>query len=79
MNPVKSQPTLLTSYPDLFLCFQVHSNEPGVIYDLFEKEKLPRLPFSIDQNGVIYVTDPLDREEKDTVSKHIKPHQWERL
>ncbi|KFR01704.1 Cadherin-17, partial [Nipponia nippon] len=45
---------------------QVHSNEPDVIYELFEKEKLPRLPFSIDQNGVIYVTKPLDREEKDT-------------
>ncbi|XP_054048796.1 cadherin-17 isoform X1 [Rissa tridactyla] len=47
---------------------QVQSNEQGVIYDLFEKEKLPRLPFSIDQNGVIYVTEPLDREEKDTYS-----------
>ncbi|KAM6208927.1 cadherin-17 [Sarcoramphus papa] len=47
---------------------QVHSNEPDVIYGLFEKEKLPRLPFSIDQNGVIYVTEPLDREEKDTYS-----------
>ncbi|PKK34448.1 cadherin 17, LI cadherin (liver-intestine) [Columba livia] len=45
---------------------QVQSNEPNVIYDIFEKEKLPRLPFSIDQNGVIYVTEPLDREEKDT-------------
>ncbi|NXX14057.1 CAD17 protein, partial [Podargus strigoides] len=45
---------------------QVHSNEPDVIYDIFEKEKLPRLPFSIDQDGVIYVTEPLDREKKDT-------------
>ncbi|KFZ61992.1 Cadherin-17, partial [Podiceps cristatus] len=45
---------------------QVHSNEPDVIYDLFEKEKLSRFPFSIDQEGVIYVTEPLDREEKDT-------------
>ncbi|NXE07094.1 CAD17 protein, partial [Lophotis ruficrista] len=45
---------------------QVQSNEPDVIYDLFEKENLPRLPFSIDQNGVIYVTKPLDREEEDT-------------
>ncbi|KFZ57033.1 Cadherin-17, partial [Antrostomus carolinensis] len=45
---------------------QVHSNEPDVIYDIFEKEKLPRLPFSIDQDGVIYVTEPLDREEKDS-------------
>ncbi|NXV02584.1 CAD17 protein, partial [Cettia cetti] len=45
---------------------KVQSNEPGVIYDIFEKEKLPRLPFSISQNGDIYVTEPLDREEKDT-------------
>ncbi|NXL56734.1 CAD17 protein, partial [Chordeiles acutipennis] len=45
---------------------QVHSNEPDVIYGIFEKEKLPRLPFSIDQDGVIYVTEPLDREEKDS-------------
>ncbi|NXI63220.1 CAD17 protein, partial [Anseranas semipalmata] len=47
---------------------QVHSNEADVIYELFEKEKLARLPFSIDQNGVIYVTEPLDREEKDAYS-----------
>ncbi|NWR30173.1 CAD17 protein, partial [Tachuris rubrigastra] len=45
---------------------QVKSNEMDVIYDIFEKEKLPRLPFSISQDGVIYVTNPLDREEKDT-------------
>ncbi|NXA76575.1 CAD17 protein, partial [Thryothorus ludovicianus] len=45
---------------------KVQSNEPGVIYDIFEKEKLPRLPFSISENGDIYVTEPLDREEKDT-------------
>ncbi|NWV50557.1 CAD17 protein, partial [Daphoenositta chrysoptera] len=45
---------------------KVQSNEPDVIYDLFEKEKLPRLPFSISKNGDIYVTEPLDREEKDT-------------
>lgn len=56
----------------------MHSNEPDVIYDVFEKESLPRLPFSIDQNGVIYVTEPLDREEKDSVSKLIKPHRWDR-
>ncbi|NXC27794.1 CAD17 protein, partial [Campylorhamphus procurvoides] len=45
---------------------RVQSNDPDVIYDLFEKEKLPRLPFSISQDGVIYVTEPLDREERDT-------------
>ncbi|NXE33858.1 CAD17 protein, partial [Ptilorrhoa leucosticta] len=45
---------------------KVQSNEPDAIYDIFEKEKLPRLPFSISKNGDIYVTEPLDREEKDT-------------
>ncbi|NWT65852.1 CAD17 protein, partial [Prunella himalayana] len=45
---------------------KVQSNEPGAIYGIFEKEKLPRLPFSISENGDIYVTQPLDREEKDT-------------
>ncbi|KAG8520439.1 Cadherin-17, partial [Galemys pyrenaicus] len=48
---------------------QVQWNEPGAHYSLVEKEKLPRFPFSIDQEGAIYVTQPLDREEKDSVSK----------
>ncbi|XP_065608901.1 cadherin-17 [Cyrtonyx montezumae] len=47
---------------------QVQSNEPEVIYEVFEKESLDGLPFSIDQNGYIYVTKPLDREEKDAYS-----------
>ncbi|XP_042695870.1 cadherin-17 [Centrocercus urophasianus] len=47
---------------------QVQSNEPDVIYEVFEKENLGKLPFSIDQNGFIYVTEPLDREEKDAYS-----------
>ncbi|KAM7075593.1 cadherin-17 [Molossus nigricans] len=45
---------------------QVRWNEPGAHYSLVEKEKLPRFPFSIDQEGNIYVTQPLDREEKDS-------------
>ncbi|XP_026351513.1 cadherin-17 [Ursus americanus] len=45
---------------------QVQWNEPGAQYVLVDKEKLPRFPFSIDQEGVIYVTQPLDREEKDS-------------
>ncbi|XP_010156197.1 PREDICTED: cadherin-17, partial [Eurypyga helias] len=58
---------------------EVHSNDPDVIYELFEKEKLPRLPFSIDQNGVIYVTEPLDREEKDSYTFFVvtKDHEGE--
>lgn len=45
---------------------QVRWNEPGAQYSLVEKEKLPRFPFSIDQEGDIYVNQPLDREEKDS-------------
>ncbi|XP_004850163.1 cadherin-17 [Heterocephalus glaber] len=45
---------------------QVRWNDPGAQYSLVEKEKLPRFPFSIDQEGDIYVTQPLDREEKDS-------------
>lgn len=48
---------------------QVRWNEPGAHYSLVEKEKLPRFPFLIDQEGDIYVTQPLDREEKDAVSR----------
>lgn len=48
---------------------QVRWNDPGAQYSLVDKEKLPRFPFSIDQEGDIYVTQPLDREEKDAVSK----------
>nr|XP_016815174.2 cadherin-17 isoform X1 [Pan troglodytes] len=44
---------------------QVQWNDPGARYSLVDKEKLPRFPFSIDQEGDIYVTQPLDREEKD--------------
>lgn len=56
----------------------MQSNEPDVIYEVFEKESLGKLPFSIDQNGFIYVTEPLDREEKDAVSKHVQLSWWER-
>ncbi|XP_039378955.1 cadherin-17 [Mauremys reevesii] len=47
---------------------QVQWNEPGAIYDLLQRERLPRFPFTIDQNGMIYVTEPLDREEKESYS-----------
>ncbi|KAM9308425.1 cadherin-17 [Gastrophryne carolinensis] len=43
---------------------QVRWNEEGVIYELHQREKLPRFPFIIDQNGDINVTEPLDREER---------------
>ncbi|XP_057646824.1 cadherin-17 isoform X7 [Chionomys nivalis] len=45
---------------------QVQWNDPGAYYSLVNKEKLPQFPFSIDQEGNIYVTQPLDREEKES-------------
>ena len=50
---------------------QVRWNEPGAHYSLIEKEKLPTFPFSIDQKGDIYVTQPLDREEKGSYVFHV--------
>ncbi|XP_042320066.1 cadherin-17 [Sceloporus undulatus] len=48
---------------------QVQWNNPGAKYEISSKEKPPmKLPFMIDQNGTIYVTEPLDREEKDSYS-----------
>lgn len=47
---------------------QVQWNEPGAKYELLEKERLSKFPFTIDQNGTIYVTEPLDREEKEQYS-----------
>lgn len=51
--------------PHPFKITQVQWNDPGAQYALVEKEKLPRFPFSIDQEGNIYVTQPLDQEEKE--------------
>ncbi|XP_067391886.1 cadherin-17 [Emydura macquarii macquarii] len=47
---------------------QVCWNDPGAKYELMQKERLSRFPFTIDQNGTIYVTEPLDREEKELYS-----------
>uniref|UniRef100_A0A7M4E269 Cadherin 17 n=1 Tax=Crocodylus porosus TaxID=8502 RepID=A0A7M4E269_CROPO len=44
---------------------QVQWNDPDAKYELLPKERLPRFPFMINKNGTIYVTEPLDREEKD--------------
>ncbi|XP_048385578.1 cadherin-17 [Stegostoma tigrinum] len=44
---------------------RVQWNEPGAIYELKSKVKIayPKFPFTIDANGNISVTEPLDREE----------------
>ncbi|XP_078543160.1 cadherin-17 [Lissotriton helveticus] len=43
---------------------EMRCNEPNANYELLQKEKLPRFPFTIDQKGDIFVTEPLDREIK---------------
>uniref|UniRef100_F6WJ35 Cadherin 17 n=1 Tax=Ornithorhynchus anatinus TaxID=9258 RepID=F6WJ35_ORNAN len=45
---------------------QVMWNDLGAHYELVNKEKQSRFPFSVDQNGSIYATQPLDREEKES-------------
>ncbi|KAM4704941.1 cadherin-17 [Rhinophrynus dorsalis] len=44
---------------------QVRWNDDNVIYELHQRERYPRFPFSIDRLGDIYVTQPLDREERE--------------
>ncbi|XP_053324355.1 cadherin-17 [Spea bombifrons] len=43
---------------------QVRWNDDGAIFELHQREKYLKFPFSIDKNGDIYVTEPLDREER---------------
>nr|XP_020742321.1 cadherin-17 [Odocoileus virginianus texanus] len=62
-EPVEIEENLTQPYP--IKITQVQWNDPGALYSLVDKENTPRFPFSIDQEGDIYVTQPLDREEKD--------------
>ncbi|XP_068093762.1 cadherin-17 [Hyperolius riggenbachi] len=44
---------------------KVQWNDDSVIYELHQRDKFLRFPFTIDQTGVINVTEPLDREEQE--------------
>lgn len=46
---------------------QVRSNEPDAIYELVQKERVLKFPFSITANGEILLTEQLDREQKSMV------------
>ncbi|XP_019351239.1 cadherin-17 [Alligator mississippiensis] len=61
--PVHIRENYLGPYPNNIT--QVQWNDPDAKYELLPKERLPRFPFTINKNGTIYVTEPLDREEKD--------------
>ncbi|ETE65336.1 Cadherin-17, partial [Ophiophagus hannah] len=50
----------------------VQWNDPYATYEIQPKEKPSiELPFTVDQNGTVYVTKPLDREEKDHYAFYI--------
>lgn len=52
---------------DLVSCrpflIQVEANEPDAVYTLVQKERYPKFPFQIKDNGEILLTEQLDREE----------------
>ncbi|XP_008106580.2 cadherin-17 isoform X1 [Anolis carolinensis] len=51
---------------------QVQWNYPGAYYEISSKETPSvKLPFMVDNNGTIYVTEPLDREKKESYSFYV--------
>ncbi|XP_016387488.1 cadherin-17-like [Sinocyclocheilus rhinocerous] len=60
-GPITIRENLEEEYP-MYLT-TVRANDPTALYRLVQKERLS-FPFTINQNGEIYVTAPLDREEK---------------
>uniref|UniRef100_A0A8C6X6H1 Cadherin 17 n=2 Tax=Naja naja TaxID=35670 RepID=A0A8C6X6H1_NAJNA len=75
-NLWKSPPEVLllenSTMPHPMNITHVQWNDPYVTYEIQPKEKPPtELPFTVDQNGTVYVTKPLDREEKDHYSFYI--------
>ncbi|XP_057196570.1 cadherin-17 [Triplophysa rosa] len=61
-GPVMIRENLQAEYPMLLV--SVRANDPNALYRLLQKERAP-FPFTVSEDGEIFVTGPLDREEKD--------------
>ncbi|XP_071326262.1 cadherin-17 [Trachinotus anak] len=62
-GPIHVKENLQETYP--LRITQVRSNDPDAIYSLVQKEREIKFPFQITENGEIFLTESLDREEKD--------------
>ncbi|XP_047455537.1 cadherin-17 isoform X2 [Mugil cephalus] len=62
-GPLKIKENLKGTYP--MVIAKVQSNDPHAIYSLLQKEREPKFPFQIRDNGEIVLTEALDREDKD--------------
>ncbi|XP_066435110.1 cadherin-17 [Eleutherodactylus coqui] len=62
-SPITIEENSKSSHP--YNITKVTWNDQNVVYELHQRDKLLRFPFTIDKSGNIYVTEPLDREEHD--------------
>ncbi|MCI4391369.1 hypothetical protein PGIGA_G00133450 [Pangasianodon gigas] len=61
-GPINIMENLLVEYP--MLLTTVRANDPNALYRLVQKEREVPFPFTINEDGEIYITEPLDREIK---------------
>ncbi|KAF4075931.1 hypothetical protein AMELA_G00224540 [Ameiurus melas] len=61
-EPFVIMENLIVEYP--MLLTSVRANDPNALYKLVQKEKEIPFPFTINEDGEIYITGPLDRETK---------------
>ncbi|XP_026780075.3 cadherin-17 [Pangasianodon hypophthalmus] len=61
-GPINIMENLVAEYP--MLLTTVRANDPNALYRLVQKEKEVPFPFTINEDGEIYIIEPLDREIK---------------
>ncbi|KAG7476020.1 cadherin-17 [Solea senegalensis] len=62
-GPISITENLDVTYP--LKIAEVQSNDPEAIYSLVQKERELKFPFQITEDGKIFLTEALDREDKD--------------